>query len=186
MGAFATVILAITSGKLNWHSFLHSCVETAKNTAMIYFIVLGASFFNGFLALTQIPNELVAWVQLHDFNPWLILLAILLLYLLLGCVMDSLSIILLTLPIFLPLVQDLDVGISQEALLIWFGILVLMVVEMGLITPPVGLNLFIIQSIQPHTPVLAMYKAVAYFIGFDILRLVLLVAFPAISLVFID
>ncbi|MEM6371703.1 MAG: TRAP transporter large permease subunit, partial [Pseudomonadota bacterium] len=107
---------------------------------------------------------------------------ILLFYLVFGCVMDSLSMILLTVPIFFPVISGLDFGMSAEHVAIWFGILVLIVVEVGLITPPVGMNLFIINAMDRETPMTETYKAVMFFVGSDLVRVVLLVAFPAITL----
>ena len=186
VGALGTGIIALCSGKMQWKVFIESCKSTAISTAMIYFIILGASFYNGFLALTQIPSELVEYAASLALSPWLILGGTLLGYILLGCFMDSLSMILLTIPIIFPMILELDFGMSAEATSIWFGILVLIVVEMGLITPPVGMNLLIIKSIQPATPTASLYRAVSYFIGFDILRVILLLAFPSISVFLIS
>ena len=152
---------------------------------MIFFIVLGAGFYNGFLALTQVPQELSAWVTDQGFSPWVVMILILALYLILGCLMDSLSMILLTIPIFWPVVSTLDFGMTTEEVAIWFGILVLIVVEVGLITPPGGMNLFIINNMDKDTPMTATYKAVQFFVGSDILRVVILLMFPIITLVFI-
>ena len=116
------------------------------------------------------------------FSPLTVLSLILVFYLVFGCLMDSLSMILLTVPIFFPVISVLDFGMSAEHVAIWFGILVLIVVEVGLITPPVGMNLFIINSMDPKTPILETYKAVIFFVGSDLVRVVLLVAFPAITL----
>ena len=149
---------------------------------MIFFIVLGAGFYNGFLALTQVPQELSIWVGELGYSPWVILSIILLLYLVFGCIMDSLSMILLTIPIFFPIISALDFGLSAEETAIWFGIIVLIVVEVGLITPPVGMNLFVINSMDRKTPMLETYKAVMYFVASDIVRVVILVAFPVITL----
>ena len=156
--------------------------KTAMATAMIFFIVLGASFYNSFLALSQVPQELSSFVVSQGFSPWVVLMLILLFYLVFGCLMDSLSMILLTIPIFFPVVSALDFGMSTEHLAIWFGILVLIVVEVGLITPPVGMNLFIINSMDRETPMTETYKAVLFFVGSDIVRVVILVLFPAITL----
>jgi TRAP-type C4-dicarboxylate transport system permease large subunit len=103
-------------------------------------------------------------------------------YLVLGCVMDSLSMILLTIPIFFPVISELDFGLSPEHLAIWFGILVLIVVEVGLITPPVGMNLFVINAMDRKTPIVETYKAVMYFVASDLVRVTILVLFPAITL----
>ena len=152
---------------------------------MIFFIVLGAGFYNGFLALTQVPQELSGWVTGQGFSPWTVMILILLFYLVLGCLMDSLSMILMTIPIFWPVIQTLDFGMTPEEVAIWFGILVLIVVEVGLITPPVGMNLFIINNMDKDTPMTATYKAVLFFVGSDILRVIILLLFPVITVILI-
>ena len=162
--------------------FVDSILATAMSTAMIFFIVLGAGFYNSFLALSQVPQELSNFVVTQGFSPFMVLTLILAFYLVFGCLMDSLSMILLTIPIFFPVISQLDFGMSPEHLAIWFGILVLIVVEVGLITPPVGMNLFIINAMDRETPMSETYKAVMFFVGSDIVRVALLVAFPSITL----
>lgn len=185
IGAAGTGIAAWLSGNLSWKIFTESILSTAKNTAMIFFIILGAAFYNGFLALTQVPQELSNLVISQGFSPWMVLSIILLFYLIFGCLMDSLSMILLTIPIFFPVISVLDFGMSPEHLAIWFGILVLIVVEVGLITPPVGMNLFIINTMDRETPMGDTYRAVIWFVASDIIRVVLLVLFPSITLFFL-
>src|SRR3546814_17842332 len=119
---------------------------------MIFFIVLGAAVYNGFLAFSQLPQETANAVATLGVSPWLVLLAILPCYLVFGCVMDSLSMILLTVPIFFPIVSVLDFRLTPEEFALWFGIPVLIAVEVGLITPPVGMTLFIINSLPPPGP----------------------------------
>jgi TRAP-type C4-dicarboxylate transport system permease large subunit len=242
VGAFGTGLIAFLNGGLNRATLADSFYVTAKSTAMIFFIVLGAAFYNGFLALTQVPQEIAAWVVDQGLSPWFVMILILVFYLLLGCLMDSLSMILLTIPIFWPVVQGLDFGmvsmadlhaaraaealaqgvalapamlaeikaalaqgveltrdqiqalglrgvnagalarINIEQTAIWFGILVLIVVEVGLITPPVGMNLFIINTMDRKTPMIETYKAVLFFVASDLIRVVILMAFPAITL----
>ena len=182
VGAFGTGLIAIINGGLRGRAWLESFYATARATAMIFFIVLGAGFYNGFLALTQVPQELSLWVTAQGFSPWMVLVLILVLYLVMGCVMDSLSMILLTIPIFWPIISALDFGMDPEELAIWFGIIVLIVVEVGLITPPVGMNLFVINSMDRETPISHTYRAVMYFVASDILRVALLLIFPSISL----
>jgi tripartite ATP-independent transporter DctM subunit len=182
VGALGTGIIALVNGGLTLRTLGDSFTATAKSTAMIFFIVLGAGFYNGFLALTQVPQEMARLVVEQGVSPWLVLAIILSLYLVFGCVMDSLSMILLTVPIFFPVISALDFGMSPEHVAIWFGILVLIVVEVGLITPPVGMNLFIINNMDRETPMTATYRAVLYFVGSDVVRVVLLVMFPAITL----
>ena len=182
VGALGTGLIALVNGGLTGRTLIESFMVTAKSSAMIFFIVLGAAIYNGFLALTQVPQEMSAWVVDQGFAPVTVLIVILIFYLLLGCVMDSLSMILLTIPIFFPVIMVLDFGMTPEQVAIWFGILTLIVVEVGLITPPVGMNLFVINAMDKATPMLQTYRAVLYFVGSDILRVAILVAFPAITL----
>ncbi|WP_299048601.1 TRAP transporter large permease [uncultured Tateyamaria sp.] len=182
VGAAGTGLVAFFGGNLTWRVLGESLIGTAKTTAMIFFIVFGASQYNGFLALSGAPQWLADFVLSQGFTPILVLSVILFFYLVFGCVMDSLSMILLTVPIFFPVISGLDFGMSPEHVAIWFGILVLIVVEVGLITPPVGMNLFIINAMDRETPMTETYKAVLFFVGSDIFRVILLVAFPAITL----
>ena len=117
---------------------------------MIFLIVFGAAVLNGFLALSQVPQVSANWIGEQGFNPWVVLAIVLVFYLILGCVMDSLSMILLTIPILYPMMMVLDFGMTPDEFGIWFGIIVLIAVEVGLITPPVGMNLFIINSMSPE------------------------------------
>ncbi|MGJ8545856.1 MAG: TRAP transporter large permease [Sulfitobacter sp.] len=182
IGAAGTGLVALLSGSLNWGVLRSSLMGTARTTGMIFFIVLGAGFYNGFLALSGVPQFMADWVVSQGWSPWFVLSVILVFYLLFGCLMDSLSMILLTVPIFFPVISAMDFGMSPEHVAIWFGILVLIVVEVGLITPPVGMNLFIINSMDRETPMTETYKAVMWFVGSDLVRVIILVMFPAITL----
>ncbi|BAN47372.1 TRAP transporter large permease [Metapseudomonas resinovorans] len=183
IGAAACGLLALLQGGLDWSGLRASLLGTAETTAMIFLVLLGADLLNAGLALTQMPTELAEWVQASGLAPMLVLCSILLLYLLLGCVMDSLAMILLTIPIFYPVVMGLDFyGMSEVQKSIWFGILALMVVEIGLIHPPLGMNLFIVNKVARDVPYLETAKGVLPFLASDLLRIVLLVAFPGICL----
>lgn len=182
IGALGTGLIAWASGGLDWPRLRVALISTASGTAMIFLIVLGAGFFNAFLALTQVPQLASVWIVEQGFGPWLVLACILIIYLLLGCIMDSLSMILLTIPIFFPVMLALDFGMSTEHMAIWFGILVLIAVEVGMITPPVGMNLFVINAIDRTTPIRETYGAVMFFVGTDLARIVLLVLMPGITL----
>ena len=182
VGAVATGMYGVMTGGLTWKGFLDSILATAQSTAMIFFIVLGAQIFNSFLAFTQAPQMLAEWVTGQGFAPLMVLTVMLVAYLIFGCVMDSLSMILLTIPIFYPIVEVLDFGLTPEEAGIWFGILALIVVEVGLITPPVGMNLFIINSMARDIPMAATYRGVAPFVLSDLIRVVILVGFPGITL----
>ena len=182
VGAAGTGLIALANGGLDRQGLIECVLSTASTTAMIFFIVLGAAFYNGFLALTQVPQEISSFVVSQGFSPWMVLAVILGLYLIFGCVMDSLSMILLTIPIFFPIISNLDFGMTPEETAIWFGILVLIVVEVGLITPPVGMNLFVINSMDRETPMIETYRAVMPFVASDIVRTIILAAFPGITL----
>ena len=182
VGAVGAGLYGILSGGLNWRTFLQSITETASATAMIFFILFGAQLFNAFLALTQAPQGIADWVSTSGMAPMMVIAVMLVIYLVFGCVMDSLSMILLTIPIFFPIVEALDFGMTAEHTAIWFGVLALIVVEVGLITPPVGMNLFIINSMARDIPITKTYRGVTPFVASDLVRVVILAAFPAISL----
>jgi len=183
IGACACGILAVIQGGLRWAGLRESLLGTAQTTAMIFLVLLGADLLNSGMALTQMPVELAAWVQQLGLPAIVVVIAILLLYVLLGCVMDSLAMLLLTIPIFFPVIMGLDVyGLDATHKAIWFGILALMVVEIGLITPPMGMNLFIVQRAAPDVPFMAMAQSVVPFLISDMLRIALLLAFPSLAL----
>jgi tripartite ATP-independent transporter DctM subunit len=182
VGAASTGLLAWWRGGLSLAKLGTALESTATGTAMVFMIVLGASAYNTFLALSLLPQELANWVGAQGLSPYAVLWAILVFYLIFGCVMDSLSMILLTIPIFFPMFTALDFGLGPEDAAIWFGILVLIVVEVGLITPPVGMNLFVIRAMAPDIPMRAIYAGVWPFVGADLARIVLLVLFPPIVL----
>ncbi|WIJ25076.1 TRAP transporter large permease [Devosia sp. RR2S18] len=182
IGAAGTGLIALVSRSLSRKGLTEALLSTASSTAMIFLIVLGAAALNGFLALSQLPQVSAEWVGEQGFNPWVVLTIILLFYLVLGCVMDSLSMILLTVPIVFPMMSGLDFGLAPDDFAIWFGILVLIVVEVGLITPPVGMNLFIINSMARDTRLGDTFRGAAPFVASDMIRTGILVAFPPITL----
>jgi len=182
VGAVATGAIAVANGGLSWRSFIESLKETAVSAGMIFFIILGAAAYNTFLALAGFPQGLADLVLSTSANPFLIVAVILLTYLVLGTVMDSLSMILLTVPIFFPIVMSLDFGLTPDETAIWFGILALVAVEVGLITPPVGMNLFIINSMSKDVPIAQTYRGVLPFVASDIIRTALLLAFPILTI----
>ncbi len=186
IGAAACGIIAVATGGMRWHGLLQSALGTAQATAMIYLVLLGADMLNSALALSQMPAELAAWVQGSGLSPFLIIASILLIYIFLGCVMDSLAMILLTIPIFYPMVMGLDFyGMSHDDKSIWFGILALMVVEIGLVHPPVGMNVYIINRLAKDVPLTETFKGVVPFLLSDLVRIVALVLFPSIALVLV-
>jgi C4-dicarboxylate transporter DctM subunit len=155
---------------------------TAVSAAMIFLIFLGADLMNSALALTQVPNQLAAVVGGWGISPLLVVVAILLFYVLLGAVMDELSMLLLTIPIFFPIVMGLDFGMAKESVAIWFGIMVLMTVGFGLIAPPVGLNVYIVNGLAKDVPMGETYRGVMPFLVSDVIRTTLFLFFPIIPL----
>lgn len=183
IGAAACGILAVATGGMRTKGLVASALGTAQATSMIFLVLLGADMLNTALALSQMPVELAAWVQGSSLSPMVVVVAILVIYIFLGCVMDSLAMILLTIPIFYPVVMGLDFhGLSAADKSIWFGILALMVVEIGLVHPPVGMNVYIINRLARDVPLVETFKGVMPFLASDLVRIVLLLAFPAMSL----
>ncbi|MCL6688258.1 TRAP transporter large permease [Pseudomonas sp. R3.Fl] len=183
IGAAACGLLAALRGGMRWDGLGKSLTGTAEASAMIFLVLLGADLLNSGLALTQMPVELATWVRDSGLAPLLVLAVILLIYLLLGCVMDSLAMILLTIPIFYPMIMGLeffDLTAGEKS--IWFGILALMVVEIGLIHPPLGMNLFIVNKLAKDVPYMETARGVLPFLASDLLRIVLLVLVPGLSL----
>ena len=182
IGAAGTGIMALFTKGFNFSDLIDVIKDTAVTSAMIFLVLLGAEFFNSFIALTQITNELATFVISNDLSPYLVVFCILVLYILLGCLMDSLAMILLTIPVFFPIIIELDFGMSIEEVAIWFGILTLIVVEVGLITPPVGLNVFIINKMAKNVPISDTFVGVLPFLISDLIRVGILFIFPGISL----
>ncbi len=182
VGAFGTFLIAVWKGGLRLQGFIECAVAAAISTAMIFLILLGADFFSVFLALSRMPADLVSFINASGLSPMAVLMLIVVIYLLLGMVMDSLAMILLTVPIFWPIVAGLDFGLSPADLKMWFGIIALIVVEVGLITPPVGLNVFVINSAAKGVKLKETFAGVLPFLASDLVRVGLLIAFPAVTL----
>lgn len=182
VGAAGTGIIALATRSLTREGLADVFLTTASSTAMIFFIVLGAAALNIFLALSQLPQFMAGWVGDLGVSPWLVLAMVLLFYLVLGCVMDSLSMILLTVPVVFPMMLALDFGLSPDDFAVWFGIIVLIVVEVGLITPPVGMNLFVINAMARDVKLSSTFRGILPFVASDIVRTIILVAFPQITL----
>ncbi|MDP2006890.1 MAG: TRAP transporter large permease [Rubrivivax sp.] len=182
VGAAATFLAALLKREITWPGFKHSFLATAESSAMIFLIFLGADLMNAALALTQVPAQLAGLVQSWGLAPLAVVSALLLFYVVLGAVMDELSMILLTIPIFFPVVMGLDFGLPAESVALWFGILVLMTVGFGLLAPPVGLNVYVVNRMARDIPIAESYRGVLPFLAADVLRTLLLLAFPALSL----
>ncbi len=182
VGAAATFVAALMRREMTAAKFKHCFYATAESSAMIFMIFIGADLMNSALALTQVPNQLAAVVGGWGLSPLAVVSAILLFYVVLGAVMDELSMILLTIPIFFPMVMGLDFGMPSESVAIWFGIMVLMTVGFGLLAPPVGLNVYVVNSMAKDVPIAESYRGVMPFLISDTLRTILLLFFPGISL----
>ena len=182
VGAASTFLTALIKGEMTLEKFKDCFYGTAVSAAMIFLIFIGADLMNSALALTQVPNQLAALVGSWGLSPLIVVVAILLFYVLLGAVMDELSMLLLTIPIFFPMVMALDFGMAKESVAIWFGIMVLMTVGFGLIAPPVGLNVYIVNGLAKNVPMGETYRGVMPFLISDVIRTVLFLFFPIIPL----
>jgi tripartite ATP-independent transporter DctM subunit len=176
IGAAGAIGFSLIRRRLSWEGFKDSVIDTMRNTGMIFIILVGALVFNAFFAVTTIPMELANWVSGLTLSPVSIMVIIILIYILLGTFLDELAMILLTLPIFYPVVTRL--GFDP----IWFGVIVVLVVEMGMISPPVGMTMFIVKGIAPDIPMQTIFKGVLPFVIAVAVMMALLVAFPEIAL----
>jgi TRAP-type C4-dicarboxylate transport system permease large subunit len=182
VGAAATFVAALLRRELSWAKLAKCFYATAATTAMIFFIFLGADLMNSALALTQVPAQLASVVAGWGLSPYAVVAAILVFYVVSGSVLDELSVMLLTIPIFFPMIMALDFGMPKESVAIWFGIMVLMTVGFGLLAPPVGLNVYVVNSMARDVPVGESYLGVVPFLVSDVLRTLLLFFVPAVSL----
>lgn len=174
-GAAAAFVLALFRG-MSWKDFRDAVEETLFLSAMIFFMIIGAEIFGYFLSVSNISTSLLNFVTSMDLAPYAILFCILLLYMVLGCVMDSLAMLLLTVPVVYPVV--IAAGFDP----VWFGVVTVITVELGLITPPVGMNVFVIKTVAPDVPISEIFKGVFPFVLSDLVRLGLLILFPSLAL----
>ena len=176
IGAFGGFVIALARGRLNRKVLVEILSESATTTAMLFTIIVGALVFANFVNYTSMPNDLKSFVERFNLHPMWVMAAICVIYVILGTAMEELSMILLTVPVFFPLVVHL--GFDP----VWFGIIIVVVVEIGLISPPVGMNIFVLKTLLPEVPTGTVFKGVMPFLWADVVRLALLVIFPAISL----
>ncbi len=176
VGATGGFLFALIRGRLSWQALLDTLVESARTTAMLFTIVIGAGVFANFLNFTSMPQDLLDFVTSFNVQPLVVIVVICLIYVILGTAMETLSMILLTVPIFFPLVQHL--GFDP----IWFGVLIVCVAEISMITPPVGMNIFVLSSVVPDVRTTDIWRGVLPFVGADVLRMLVLIAFPALTL----
>ena len=182
VGVFLVTVLAVARRAVGLGGMREALLDTAKTSGMIYLILLGAQLLNIFMARGGVPQAAAEMMATSGLAPLEVLVLLLAALIVLGCLMDSLSMILLAIPFFWPVVSGLDFGMSVEELKIWFGILALIVVELGLITPPVGMNVFVINSLARDVPMSRTFLGVAPFFAAELFRVALLITFPALSL----
>jgi tripartite ATP-independent transporter DctM subunit len=176
MGAFGAMTFALWRRALTWRTLYAALLESARTTGMLFMILIGALIFAEFVNITTMPGDLKAFVTRFDLHPTLVMLAICGIYVVLGTAMEELSMVLLTLPVFFPVVVHL--GFDP----IWFGIIIVCVVEIGLISPPVGMNLFVLKTLLPDVTTGTVFRGVMPFFWADVLRLAVLVVFPWLAL----
>ncbi|MGD9864348.1 MAG: TRAP transporter large permease [Pseudodonghicola sp.] len=176
VGAAFSFLLAVFRGRLTWTVFLRALGETASNTAQIYLVIIGASIFAYFFTISRAPSEIVTLIGGLDTAPIVIIFALLAMYLVLGAIFETVSAMLITLPFVLPLVTAL--GYDP----LWWAIINIVVIELGMITPPIGLNVFVLKSVARDIPLGTIFRGVSLFVVSDLLRLLLLTLFPALTL----
>ena len=172
LAAFVAILIGMLTGAMGWRGLWEAMLETAYTTAAIFFLVVGAFIYSRFIVLTQFPNELAAWVKAAGLGPAWILLAVILLYFLLGTFLDEVSTILITVPVTLPLV----LGLGYDG--VWFGIFVTVMCTIGLISPPTGMTVFVIQAQHPDIPVVRIYAGTLPYLVADLVLVGLLVMLP--------
>ena len=193
VGVVMVSLFGLFRGKLTISTAKDAMIETIRTAGMIYLILLGAEILKIFMSRGGVPQALAEWMSVSGMSPMLILIILLVALIVLGCLMDSLSMILLAIPFFWPVLVTLNggdyatavqspFGMTTEELKIWFGILALIVVELGLITPPVGMNVFIISAQAKDVPMIDTFFGVLPFFGAEIVRVIILIAFPALAL----
>jgi C4-dicarboxylate transporter, DctM subunit len=176
MGAFGAMIFALWRRALTWRTLYDSLLESARTTAMLFLILIGALMFAEFINITTMPSDLKAFVTRFELSPITVVAAISVIYVVLGTAMEELSMVLLTMPVFFPVVMHL--GFDP----VWFGIIIVCVVEIGLISPPVGMNMFVLKTLLPEVSTGTVFSGVLPFMWADVVRLAILIAFPWLSL----
>jgi tripartite ATP-independent transporter DctM subunit len=177
IGAFFGFVGALVRRTLTWPALLEVLIESAKTASVILILLIGALIFSNFLDIAGLPKALAQWLGGGTLPPLGVMVMIIAIYLVLGCILDSMSMMFLTVPLFFPIVT----GLGYDA--IWFGIIVVTMIEISLITPPVGLNVFVLHTVRPDISTPTIFKGVLPFVGADVVRVALLIAFPSIALV---
>ena len=175
IGAMGAFLMAMLSGNLTWNTFHEAVVDTVLTTSMMFILVIGAITFTNFINVAGFPQAISGFLAEYNPSPLTVILALVMVYLVLGCFLESLSMILLTVPVFYPVVSGLGFD------LIWFGIFIVILVEISLITPPVGLNIFVLHSAFPDIKLSTIFRGVVPFVAADVVRLALVVFIPGIA-----
>lgn len=176
IGSCGALLITVVRGKFNWSEFMDTLYVSARTAVMLLTILIGAMLFANFINVARLPQSIGEWISGLDVAPIYVILVIVAVYVILGCFLESLSMMLLTVPIFYPIVQMLGFD------LIWFGILVIVVIEISMITPPIGMNIFVLRGVLPDIPTKTIFKGVIPFIFADVVRAALIIALPAIAL----
>lgn len=176
VGLALTLLFALVKGGMNKASFRHTLLESAGSISMLYMIVIGANVFGYFLTLSHMPIAVSEWIGTLDIAPIFVIFTLVLMYILLGCVFDALAGMILTLPFVVPIVT----GLGYD--LVWWGIVMVMVIEIGMITPPVGINVFVIKGLRPDIPLVEIFKGVTPFLIANVIALLLVILFPSIAI----
>jgi tripartite ATP-independent transporter DctM subunit len=176
IGAFGAMMFVLWRRRMTWRTFIGSLVEAGRTTGTIFTVGFGALIFSNFVNVAGLPRDLVAIIDAVNVSPIGVVLTICLILIVLGMVFDALAMILLTVPVFFPIVASL--GLDP----VWFGIIVIIVVEIGLITPPIGLNVFVVKSVAPDVPLGEIFKGIVPFFLASVVALALIILFPAIAL----
>ena len=187
IGAAGGWVIAMMRRSLPWELFKRVLLESGRTSAMLLLILIGSLIFSQFINVAKFPNIIADWVKALDVGPYAVMATIVFIYVILGCILESISMLLLTVPVFYPIIAALDFGLGgPERTLIWFGVIIVVTIEISLITPTIGLNVFVLKSLLPGIPLRTIFRGVTPFIIADFVRLLVLLALPIVSLALPD
>ncbi|HIC60802.1 MAG TPA: TRAP transporter large permease [Rhodospirillales bacterium] len=190
IGAVGALLFALGRRLLSFQNFQEALLQSVRTSAMLFFVIFGAQLFSAFINVADLPGQALSWIQSLDLSAMGVMAIILLFYIAFGCVFSAFALVLLTVPVFFPLVAGLGLdaafGTTPENVLIWFGIVIVVVAEIGQITPPIGMNVFVLKSMLPDVELSTIFKGIMPFFGADLVRLALIVLFPATVLALPD
>ena len=176
VGASLALIMALLAGQLTWESFVDCLLEAAGSTCMIFVILIGASIFSYFISLSGAPDALIEFIRSLGLAPLLVIVLLMIMYVVLGSVFDTVAAMVITLPFVLPLVVEL--GYNP----VWWGIVLVMAIEVGMITPPIGMNVFVLFGVAGNIPLKTIFKGIMPFFYADVIRILIIILFPALAL----